>query len=100
MPSHYPGWATAAWFLSDGLASTTQSFYGVSSVVGSTNCIYAYCAELYGLYCLLVALEYFCQYHHITDGGITLGCDNQSAIHQVQRFQEQVPCHVSHADIL
>jgi len=41
------------------------------------------------LYCLLMALEYFCHCHHITNGSIILGCDNKSILCQVQQFQHK-----------
>ena len=100
MPKRYPGWATSAWFLSDGSASQSQAFYGVSSVGGPVSAINAYRAELHGIYSLLVALEFFCQQKQIDEGGIIIGCDNQGAIHQVQSFHEQVPCATPHADLL
>jgi len=69
-------------------------------VGGPASQINAYCVELYSLYSVLVALEFFCQQKRIDCSGIIIGCDNQGAITQVLSFSEQVPCVTPHADIL
>jgi len=69
-------------------------------VPGPPTSVNAYRAELYGIYALLVALEYFCNERQILSGGITIGCDNQGALSQAQHFQEHVPCAAAHADII
>jgi len=100
MPHRYPGMAAAAWLFSDSFAQKTLLFYGVTPVSGSSSQINAYRAELYGMYSLLVALEYLCSVHHIIDGGVLIGCDNKSVIFQAQAFYEYVPCHTLHADLI
>ncbi len=100
MPNRYPGLASTAWLLADPLAQKSLLFYGITPVSGSASQVNAYQAELYGLHSLLLALEQFCSHHHITDGGVSIGCDNKDAIHQVQAFHEYVPCNTWHADLL
>jgi len=100
MPRRYPALATAAWILADSGASHPSLFSGVCMVPGPPTSVNAYRAELYGIYALLVALEYFCNERQIFAGGITIGCDNQGALSQAQHFQEHVPCATAHADII
>jgi len=57
---------------------------GVCMVSGPPSSINAYQAELQGIHALLVALEHVCSHHHITSGGVTIGCDNQGALSQAQ----------------
>jgi len=100
MPRRYPALASAAWILTDAAAATPSNFSGVCMVSGPPAVVNAYRAELQGIYALLVALETFCTHYRIESGGITIGCDNQGALSQAQRFQEHVPCAVAHADLI
>jgi len=100
MPNCYLGLAAAAWLFADLLAQKSLLFYGVTPVLGSSLQVNAYCAKLYGLYSLLVALEQFCLLHHIAEGGVLISCDNKGAIYQAQAFHEYVPCNTPHADLL
>jgi len=67
---------------------------------GPPSSINVYWVELQGIHALLVALEFFCKQHQIFSGGITIGCDNQGALHQAQQFHKHVPCSNPHVDII
>jgi len=62
--------------------------------------INAYCAELQGIYALLVALKTFCNHYQITSDSIMIGCNNKGALRQAQWFHEHVPCAMAHANLI
>jgi len=100
MPQQYPRLATAAWMLADSVASTPSLFSGVCPVSGLSASVNAYWAELQGIYALLAALKHFCIQHHITSGGLLIGCNNHGALGQAQHFHEHVPCALAHVDLI
>jgi hypothetical protein len=40
----------------------------------------SYRCELVGIYCIMVVVQKFCEYYHISKGSIELGCDGLSAL--------------------
>jgi len=100
MPRRYLALATAVWIMADSKASPDSLFSGVCTILCHPVSINAYWAELQGIHALLVALAQFCVQHHITSGGMTIGCNNQGALKQAQCFHEQVPCAQPHVDLI
>jgi len=100
MPQHYPNLAAAAWFLVDSMAAMESLFFGAAPVCGPPPAINAYRAELQGIHDLLVAIEFICNQYDISEGGLTVGCNNQGALAQSQWYTEHVPCANAHADLI
>jgi len=100
MPQQYPALATAGWILSDNICSDTSICCGVSQVPGHETSINAYRAELHGLHTLLSAIEFICTKFNITQGHVTIGCDNKGAIYQVANNYSYIPCSTKHADLI
>lgn len=55
---------------------------GLNRVPGSADCQSAYRAELSGISCILAIIEAIRSVHNITQGGVTLGLDGESALKQ------------------
>jgi len=100
MPHCYPNLATAAWFLAGPMAAMDSLFYKASPVCSPPLVINAYRAELQQIHNSLVAIEFICNQFSITDGGVTVGCDNQGALAQSQWYTEHVPRATAHADLI
>jgi hypothetical protein len=49
---------------------------------------------------MLLGLLAFCTYHHITDGSVTLGCDNLSCVCHGQFDWRKVPLSIAHVDLV
>jgi len=100
MPHLYPSLATAGWILSDSICSSSSICCGATQVPGQPSHINTYRAELPGLLALIQAVTFICQGHNISDGHVTVACDNKGAIYQLNNTYPYVPCSIKHADLI
>jgi len=92
--------ATAGWILSDKQCLSSSICCGVTQVPGQASSINAYRAELYGIHTLLLAINSICTKFNISQGHVTIGCDNKGVISQMTKQYHYVPCSVKHTDII
>ena len=60
----------------------------------------AYRSELQGIHALLLTLKVLCEVYRITNGSITLACDNEQAVRHANDERLEVPTTVYHADLV
>jgi len=79
--SYKDTFGTASWTIGDpnidGLIS------GVAVCPGNADDMDSYRCELVGIYCIMVIVQKFCEYYHISKGSIELGCDGLSALESI-----------------
>lgn len=100
MPSMDAGRAAASWVIVDSLQPHLNSCFGHTLVSGTAVAINSYRAELQGLHALLLAVEILCSFHHITEGRITIYCDNLQAVRLAKLSASQLRPNLSHLDLL
>jgi hypothetical protein len=88
----------SAWVLE--ADSSVGRIKGWTMVPGTTEDHSAYRSELTGLLAILVFIEELCTFHNISSGGITIGCDGLSALHQAEGDADIVPLSTTDYDIL
>jgi len=98
MPHANRALGTAAWGLKDPTSETLCA--GLVRTSGQPSEVNAYRSELQGLHTLLLAVFVLCQHWTITEGRITLACDNEKAISLSAQPYLEVPCTVAHADLI
>ncbi len=76
--SYQDTYGTASWVI-EGQDSSGR-LVGDVIVPGSASDQSAYRSELAGIYSILVTVKKVCEYFHILQGSIELGCDGQSAL--------------------
>ena len=74
--------ASSAWTL--GNEALHRRISGHSRCVGHKTTHSAYRGELSGLYGGLFTIKILCEYFHLNEGRLIIGCDGQGALHKVQ----------------
>ena len=98
MPNLNKGLGMAAWCLQDPASSNQCA--GLVQTSGITSEVNAYRSELQGLHTMLLAVLIICRHYRITEGQISLACDNEKAIYLAGVQHLEVPCTLAHADLL
>jgi hypothetical protein len=78
MPKLAPDLGAASWTVED--PTTQQAMGGVTPTSGEEHEVDSYRSELQGVHAMLLGLLAFCTFHNITEGGITLGCNNSNCV--------------------
>ena len=78
MPKLAPDLGAAAWTIKD--PTTHQAMAGVTHTSGKEHEVDSYRSELQGVHAMLFGLLAFCTFYNITEGGVTLGCDNSNCV--------------------
>jgi hypothetical protein len=82
MPKLAPDLGAAAWTIED--PTTQQAMAGVTQTSGEEHEMDSYCSELQGVHAMLFGLLAFCTLYNITEGGVTLGCNNTNCVQHGQ----------------
>jgi hypothetical protein len=78
--SYQESFGSAAWVL-EGTTAKGQ-ITGVVGTPGHGASQSSYRSELTGLYCIVLTVNKLCAHYGLTDGGIIVGCDRESALEQ------------------
>ena len=90
--------ATCAWIVTTPTSSTECE--GAAHVPGNTTQLESYRAELYGILCITTFLDLISQFYNITNGHVTIGCDNiEAGKNMLQPIQRHSP-RMEHFDLL
>ena len=98
MPTASTAVGTAAWKIED--PASQQAMQGVTRTSGVESEVDSYRSELQGLHAMLLGLLAFCTFHKITDGQVTLGCDNFNGVRQARGEWLKVPLRAAHSDLI
>jgi hypothetical protein len=98
MPALASELGTASWKIED--PQSRQAMQGTVRTSGAATDVDSYRSELQGVHAMLLGLLAFCTYHHITDGSVTLGCDNLSCVRHGQYDWRKVPLSIAHVDLV
>ena len=98
MPTLATELGVAAWTIEDPLSR--QSMHGTVQTSGGERDVDSYRSELQGVHAMLLGLLAFCTFHHITEGRVTLGCDNMSSVRHGQHDWCKVPISTAHVDLI
>ena len=88
----------AAWKVED--PSTRQAMWGTTQTSGSEREVNPYRSELQGIHTTLLAMDAVCTFCHITDGAITIGCDNLGGIKCSSADWLKLNQNTKHADLI
>ena len=98
MPDSSTSQGTAAWgFRAPGTRATC---HGVVRTSGRPLEVNAYRSELQGFHSMLLALHQICRFYKLTEGHITLACDNDTCMRLAADQRPRVPCRQGHADLI
>ncbi len=89
---------TASWVLEG--EDQHNHIQGDNVVPGDDEDHSAYRSELSGLYGIVITVHAICQYHHIDQGSITVGCDGESALLKCFSTQQQISPRTDHFDLI
>jgi hypothetical protein len=98
MPALASELGTASWKIED--PQSRQAMQGTVQTSGVATDVDSYHSELQGVHAMLLGLLAFCTFHHITDGSVTLGCDNLSCVRHGQYDWRKVPLSIAHVDLV
>jgi len=76
--SYHEGYGSAAWVLEG--STSANRITGVIETPGERDSQSLYRSELTGLFCIILMVTKLCDFYQIREGGITLGCDGESAL--------------------
>jgi Reverse transcriptase (RNA-dependent DNA polymerase) len=72
------GFGTSSWTIE---GQTNETFIsGSNQAPGSKQSMDSYRAELAGLYAIALATKCLCEYYHVEEGEVEVGCDNRTAV--------------------
>jgi hypothetical protein len=92
---HNNGISTSAWVITDGKARIT----GCNITPGDSDVQNAYRAELAGVYALITMGNLISQYYGVS-GSATIACDNNTALHQVDKKDIRTTVRDEHFDLV
>jgi hypothetical protein len=98
MPKLAPDLGAAAWTIED--PTTQQAMAGVTQTSGEEHEVDSYRSELQGVHAMLFGLLAFCTFYNITEGGVTLGCDNSNCVRHGRGDWQKVSLSTKHADLI
>jgi hypothetical protein len=99
MPELSTELGAAAWTVEDPV--TLQAIQGTTQTTGEERVVNAYRSELQGIHSILFAITavgLFC--HILTEGAITIGCDNQAGVNRSNDDWLKVNQNTKHADLI
>ena len=91
---------TAAWFLENWTLPGIQRCRGVVATSGEGNMVNAYRSELQGMHTMMLAIYAICMVHRVTEGGGSLGCDNETTVFLSQLDSTRVTYVHAHIDLI
>jgi hypothetical protein len=75
MREQSPILGSAAWKVED--PASGQAIEGTVQTTGDAHEVNAYRSKLQGNHAILLAISTVCTFHNLTEGAITIGCDNK-----------------------
>lgn len=96
--SYFPnksGVSTSAWIITDGQTRIS----GCNITPGDSDVQNAYRAELAGVYAIITMTNLLSQYYNVT-GTMTIACDNDTALHQVDKREVRTTVRDEHFDLV
>jgi hypothetical protein len=88
----------AAWKVED--PTMGHAMWGTTQTSGSERDVNPYRSELQGIHALLLAVTAVCKFCNITDGKITVGCDNLGGIKRSAADWLKINQSTKHADLI
>jgi hypothetical protein len=98
MPDLSTELGAAAWKVED--PASCQSMWGTTQTSGAERDVNSYRSELQGIYALLLAVTATCIFCNITEGEITIGCDNLAGVHRSHADWLKLNQNTKHADLI
>jgi hypothetical protein len=89
---------TAAWKVEDPVSG--QAMWGTTQTSGSAHDVNSYRSELQGIHAILLAVTTVCLFFHITEGEITIGCDNLAGVQRSNADWLKINQTTKHADLI
>jgi hypothetical protein len=98
MPELSTELGAAAWIVKDPI--TNLSISGTTQTTGGGQIVNAYRSELPGIHSILLALTAVSIFFHLTEGAITIGCDNLAGVDCSNDDWLKVNQNTKHADLI
>jgi hypothetical protein len=98
MPKLAPDLGAAAWTIKD--PTTQQAMSGVTQTSGEEHGVDSYRSELQRVHAMLFGLLAFCTFYNITEGGVTLGCNNSNCVRHGRGDWQKVSLSTKHVDLI
>jgi hypothetical protein len=98
MPKLSEAVGAAAWRIE--CPATSESLQGWTQTTGIESEVDSYRSELHGLHSLLTGLEALCSFFQLTEGAVTIGCDNKTAIYRSSGAWLKVSQSTPHVDLV
>jgi hypothetical protein len=98
MREQSPILGSAAWKVED--PASGQAIEGTVQTTGDTREVNAYRSELQGIHAILFAISGVCTFYKLTDGAITIGCDNKGGIIRSNGDWLKINQNTRHADLI
>jgi hypothetical protein len=98
MPELSSELGAAAWKVED--PDSGQAMWGTTQTSGTALDVNAYRSELQGIHTILMAVTAVCLFFHITEGEITIGCDNLAGVNRSNADWLKIDQTTKHADLI